>query len=226
MPRVRPLVLVLVVAVLAAVVGVVVRGTASADDVARCERHRADAAARAALVTGEGHDTVVIGDSWSVGFLLGRPSAAWPARLPGQVSVDGFSGSGFSATASPCPGVSFAERAPRAVAGGADLVVVEGGLNDYDQPEQSVREGFAALMTRLAPYVSEGKVVVVGPPPAPARARGAQRVDRWLRALCEEYGVAYLSTARLDVSYLPDRLHPDAAGHAEFGRFVAAHLPG
>ncbi|HEY0888913.1 MAG TPA: SGNH/GDSL hydrolase family protein [Nocardioides sp.] len=210
---------------LAAVVGVVVRGTASADDVARCERHQDAAAARARLVTGSGARTVVIGDSWSVGFRLDRPAAAWPARLPGRISVDGFSGSGFSATASPCPGVSFAERASRAVAGGAELVIVEGGLNDYDQPERSVRDGFAALMSRLSPYVADRAVVVVGPPPAPARSRGAQRVDRWLGQLCEEYGVAYVSSAGLDLEYLPDRLHLTAAGHRAFGDWVADQLP-
>lgn len=205
--------------------GVAVHGAASADEVTRCQRHRADAVQRRALVTGEGRRVVVIGDSWSVGFPL--PAArAWPGRLPGEVHVDGFSGSGFSATASPCGAVSFADRAPRAVAGGADLVVVEGGLNDFDQSEESVRAGFTALTTELAAYVGQGRVVVVGPAPAPSRRAGAHRVDGWLRQLCEESGVRYLSAIDQDLPYLRDRLHPTVAGHRSFGDWVAAELSG
>ena len=215
---------VLVMALLAGL-GVAIHGTAAADAVSRCQHHRADAADRRALVTGQGRRIVVIGDSWSVGYPLPAPRS-WPGRLPGEVHVDGFSGSGFSATASPCGAVSFAERASRAIAGGADLVLIEGGLNDFDQPEQSVRDGFAALTTVLAAYVDQGRVVVVGPAPAPLREAGARRVDGWLRELSAAAGVRYLSVIDEDLPYLRDRLHPTAAGHRSFGDWVAGQLTG
>jgi acyl-CoA thioesterase I len=192
---------------------------AEASHASVCHRFATDHAARLRHVTGSGRSVVVIGDSWSVGYRLTDPDRAWPSRLPGRVRVDGFSGSGFSADASPCGAVSYATRA--GTARNADLVVVEGGLNDYDQPYAAVRAGFEALMARL-----KGRdVVVFGPAPAPRRLAGARRVDRWLAALAESSGVDYVSSIHQRLPYLPDRLHLTPAGHREYGDFVAAHLP-
>ena len=189
-------------------------------DADRCERFAHDSAARAAQVTGAGERVVVIGDSWSAGLGLDRPAASWPSRLPGAVHVAGFSGSGFAAHASACHRVSFADRAAAAVRGGADLVVVEGGLNDYDQPDAEIRAGFARLMRAL-----EGRtVVVVGPASAPSRAAAVPHVDALLASLAERYGVAYVRTSGLTLDYLDDRLHLTAAGHQAFGDFVAARI--
>src|SRR4051794_35680315 len=81
----------------------------------RCQRFAADSRERAATVTGTGQRVVVIGDSWSAGLGLDRSAVSWPSRLGGAVHVAGFSGSGFSAHASSCDRVSFADRAPRAL---------------------------------------------------------------------------------------------------------------
>jgi acyl-CoA thioesterase-1 len=158
----------------------------------------------------------VIGDSYAVGLGLDRPAQAWPARLPGRVHVDGFSGSGFSARSSGCGPVSFADRAAAAV-GGADLVVVEGGLNDVDRSDAEIRTGFERLM--LA--VGERPVAVVGPPSAPARAGAVPRVDRLLADLAADHGAAYVPMSDVDLSYLDDRLHLTQAGHDAFGQRVA-----
>jgi acyl-CoA thioesterase-1 len=213
------LALVLAVGLLLAGV-VVLRGRASASAAAHCHGFAAEHAARLKHVVGTGRRIVVIGDSWSVGYKLTHPDSSWPSRLPGRVRVDGFSGSGFSAHASTCGPVSYATRAR--TARGADLVVVEGGLNDFDQPYAAVRDGFRLLMSRL-----RGRdVVVVGPAPAPRRLAGARRVDRWLAALSRSAGVDYVSSIGLTrLPYLPDRLHLTAAGHREYGDFVARHLP-
>lgn len=199
---------------------VVLRDRASASHAAGCHRFAADHAARLREVTGSGRSIVVIGDSWSVGYKLTRPDRAWPSRLPGRVRVDGFSGSGFSADASPCGAVSYATRARSAR--GADLVVVEGGLNDFDQPYSAVRAGFDLLISRLRGH----DVVVFGPAPAPRRLVGARRVDGWLAALSRSAGVDYVSSIGLTgLPYLPDRLHLTPAGHRAYGDFVADHLP-
>ncbi|WP_344044360.1 SGNH/GDSL hydrolase family protein [Nocardioides panacihumi] len=198
---------------------VVLRDRASASHAGGCHRFAADHAARLRDVTGSGRSVVVIGDSWSVGYKLTDPARAWPSRLPGRVRVDGFSGSGFSAHASSCGAVSYATRTR--TARNADLVVVEGGLNDFDQPYAAVRSGFDRLVSRLAGH----DVVVVGPAPAPRRLAGARRVDRWLAALSRAAGIDYVSSIRLRLPYLPDRLHLTLAGHREFGDFVARHLP-
>lgn len=207
---------VLLTAALTGLVGVRALGS----DPSRCDRFAAESRARAAAVTGSGPRVVVIGDSWSAGLGLDRPLRSWPSRLPGAVHVAGFSGSGFSPRASTCGRVSFADRAPAALRGGADLVVVEGGLNDYDQPGPAVRAGFARLMRGLDGY----DVVVVGPAAAPARAPAVRRVDSLLGRLAGRYDVPYLPTAGLQLAYLPDGLHLTQSGHDAFGDHVAVRL--
>ncbi|GAB3253764.1 SGNH/GDSL hydrolase family protein [Nocardioides dilutus] len=190
----------------------------------RCDRHAADATARAGQVSGTGERVVVIGDSWSVGLGLAKPAGSWPSRLDGRVHVAGFSGSGFSALASPCGRVSFADRAG-AVVTGADLVVVEGGLNDWDHSDWEIRAGYARLM-RVLRAADVPRVVVVGPASAPSRAARVPHVDALLADLSEGYGVDYVSTVGLDLDYLDDRLHLTASGHAAFGDYVERRLAG
>jgi acyl-CoA thioesterase-1 len=190
-------------------------------DVPRCERHAAQSSAREQQVRGTGERVVVIGDSYSVGILIDDPAQAWPSRLDGRVQVHGFSGSGFSTGASPCSGVSFAQRAERADLDDAALVVVQGGLNDFDQPEAAVRDGVRRLLDRVAGH----PVVLVGPAAAPSRVEGAARVDALLAEEAERAGVPYVPMGDLDLPYLEDRLHLTAEGHAVFGDAVAARLP-
>jgi acyl-CoA thioesterase-1 len=187
----------------------------------RCDRFARTASARAERDTGAGRRVVVIGDSYSVGLGLEQPDASWPSRLPGRVHVAGFSGSGFSLRASGCGTVSFADRAAAAVVG-ADLVVVEGGLNDFDRTDAEIREGFRALVRA----VEDVPLLVVGPPPAPSRAAEVPRVDALLAALAASHDAAYLSMADADLPYLDDGLHLTADGHVEFGDLVAAWVAG
>ena len=210
------------VAVLVGVVSLLVSGGARGVNTEHCARLEAQSQLREHLVTGHGSRVVVIGDSYSVGLGLRRPETSWPSRIPGRVQVYGFSGSGFSAHASACPGVSYADRAPRAIRGGADLVVVEGGLNDYDQPQAAVRAGFRRLMAELRGQ----HVLVVGPPDAPARLAAARRVDLLLRAESARARVDYLPTTAHDFSYLSDHLHLTPAGHRAFGDLVATAVAG
>lgn len=210
---------VVALALLAVLVGFYVAARAGAG-VGGCEQHRADAAERAALVTGTGDDVVVIGDSWSVGLGLDDARRSWPSRLDAQVHVAAFSGSGFSAGASQCGRVSYADRAPGAVERQTGPVVVQGGLNDFDQPSAEIAAGFRRLMTALA----DREVVVVGPTLAPRRREGARRVDLVLRELSQEYAVPYVSTGDLELSYLGDDLHLSLNGHQEFGDAVAERL--
>lgn len=191
-------------------------------DEPRCRSHGADSRERAAMVGGAGLRTVVIGDSWSVGLGLEDLGASWPSRLSGRTRVAGFSGSGLSAGASPCPGASFAERADAALRSPADLVVVQGGLNDFDQPDVAVERGFRRLMRRLAGT----PVVVVGPASAPARAEAVPRIDRLLAELSAAYGVRYVATSDLELSYLGDGLHLTAEGHRTFGDAIDARVRG
>ncbi|HEV2797414.1 MAG TPA: SGNH/GDSL hydrolase family protein [Nocardioides sp.] len=186
----------------------------------RCQQHRVDSRDRAAVVTGSGERVLVVGDSWSVGLGQDDLADSWAARLPGEVHVAGFSGSGFSARASLCGRVSFHDRTPTALEIRPSLVLVEGGLNDHDQPAAAIDRGFRDLMADLAGH----QVVVVGPADAPSRSRAVPRVDALLAGLAAEYGVPYVRTSDLDLAYLGDRLHLTAGGHREFGDAVADRI--
>jgi acyl-CoA thioesterase-1 len=209
-----------IVIALAVVLTVLSSGGATGADAERCARFSAQSQIRERLVTGHGQRVVVIGDSYAVGLGLRDPGDSWPSRLPGRVHVFGYSGSGFSAHASPCGPVSYAARAAHALRGGADLVVVEGGLNDYDQPTGAVRAGFRALLQQLRGQ----RVLVVGPASAPERADGAARVDAILRQESVRADVDYVSMLTGSFTYLDDRLHLTPAGHREFGIQVTAAI--
>lgn len=186
-----------------------------------CASFRARAAERLATVTGSGPRVVVIGDSWAVGRGLVGDQRPWPAQLPGEVHVSGFPGSGYSEQdMARCGRVSLADRAPNALRQGADLVVVEGGLNDVKRTKASITTGFHRLMSSLRGH----DTVIVGPPRAPKRGDLVVRVDRLLRRLSRQAGVPYVSTLDVRLPYLPDRLHPTAAGHVKFGRIVARRV--
>lgn len=186
-----------------------------------CERISEAASKRAGIVTGAGRTVLVVGDSWSAGWRLSDPAGAWATRLPGRVFVDGFPGSGYSADASPCGAVSYADRVEGAVQRSApDLVVVQGGLNDVDRSDAEIVEGFDRVMAALASY----DVVVVGPARAPSRARAVPRVHRLLERLCAERGVSYVGSTDLELPYLDDRLHLTAEGHRLFGEAVSERI--
>lgn len=197
---------------------------AQGDNVSKCQRFARESSAREAIVTGTGRKVVVIGDSYSAGLGLDDLARSWPRELPGEVHVHGFSGSGFSVAASPCGTVSYADRANRVIRNGADLVVLQGGLNDVRQPESALREGVRRVLARLDE--AGLPVLVVGPVPAPARMPGAARVDAVLAQECERAGADYLSLIDLELDYLDGDLHLTQQGHREFGAAVAAGLPG
>ena len=195
-----------------------VTSTAQAGDGDRCERFAAGSVERAALVTGSGPETLVIGDSWSAGLGLDDLADSWPTRLPGTVRVAGFSGSGFSHDASECGDVSFASRASAALTPATGLVVVEGGLNDHDASDAEIAAGF----TRLVEALDGHQVVVVGPAAAPSRAEAVRRVDELLAGLADQAGWGYVSAYDWELGYLPDQLHLTPEGHRAFGDLVAA----
>jgi acyl-CoA thioesterase-1 len=50
------------------------------------------------------------------------------------------------------------------------------------------------------------------------------RVDALLASLSEQYGVPYIRTSDLDLTYLDDRLHLTEDGHRDFGDAVAERI--
>ncbi|MFL6155646.1 MAG: hypothetical protein ACJ72D_06140, partial [Marmoricola sp.] len=127
-----------------AVVGLA--GPAQSSESERCGRFALQSRVRERMLTGTGRPVVVIGDSYSVGLGLSHPDRAWTRNLSGRVHVFGFSGSGFARHDSPCKDVAFDQRAPAALRARHSLVVLEGGLNDYNQSARSIRAGYRRLI--------------------------------------------------------------------------------
>ena len=205
--------------VLAAVGGLVTVVAVSASSHAqptvteRCHTIAVASEKRRATVAGTGPTVAVIGDSYSQGLGLDDARTSWPSRLSGTVVVDGFSGSGFSDAASPCRDEAYYHRVTRALAADPSLVVLQGGLNEYDVPNAEVRKGLVEALHELVGQ----RVVMVGPPMAPRRAYAVGRVDTLLARVAERRGIPYVRTTSWSLSYLPDELHLTPAGHTAFG---------
>jgi acyl-CoA thioesterase-1 len=202
-------------------------------DLPRCERFAADSVARAHAVSGSGERVVVLGDSYSAGLGLFSPASSWPSRLRGTVHVAGFSGSGFSPGASECAGVSFADRAPAALRGGADLVVVEGGLNDEPGDPSLFRGAVARTVKELRRATGGAPIVLLGPAtPGGTPSAALTRIDKDEAAVAKQLRVPYVSPLEerwinpTNVSTLVDPAtgHPSTEGHLYFGARLAQAL--
>lgn len=193
-----------------------------AEERAWCAQAKTASSTRESAVVGSaGPKVLVIGDSWSLGRGLDQESASWPSALDGaQVRVDGFSGSGYAAIASPCSGASFGQRALQAARRDFDLVIVQGGLNDTDCPADQIRAGVRAVLAAF----DGTPVILVGPSSAPARRLGVPRVEELLEAEAELGGARYVSSSEMSLPYLDDGLHLTREGHQRFGEFVEAAL--
>jgi len=186
-----------------------------------CTRLAAESVTRAAVVTGAGERVVVIGDSWASGFGLDDPGLSWPRYLDGEVRVSGFGGTGYShGLMVRCGPISFPERVPDAVAQGADLVVLEGGINDSKSDLDDVEKGFRATLDELKGY----EVIVLSAPKVNSRAKAIRVVNKMMRRVSAEYGVTYINVFDLELPMLEDNTHLTVAGHMQFGEIVARRI--
>jgi lysophospholipase L1-like esterase len=168
-----------------------------------------------------------LGDSYTQGLGLSGPEVAWPAalgeRLGAEVVVDGVGSTGFT-TAGLCylAEVSYGERL-ESDPPDADIVVVQGGVNDalLGRPE-AVAEAAAGVLGRLR---DARTVVVVGPPPVPAaEPSDIATVDAALRQACDDAGRVYVPLLDAGVELLDDRVHPTVSGQQRIAELVAAAI--
>lgn len=193
---------------------------------ASCAAVTADNAARddSRPVASGGPVAVVLGDSYTQGQHLGRPrEQAWSTLLGQQEGwttyVDGIGLTGFT-NGGYCGAQQYGTRAASALSRAPQTVVVEGGLNDTDASTADIETAARALLEDLR---AVPQLVVVGPPPAPARPSAAQ-VDQALAAATAAAGRTYVSAIAWRLPYLPDQLHLTPAGHEQFAEQVATAL--
>lgn len=164
----------------------------------------------------------VLGDSYSVGAELTAPrSHAWDVQLAKQqrwhLTVRGIGATGF-VNGGACGDRTYQSRVAQVLADKPQLVIVEGGLNDVGHPgvESAAEQLLASLPSTL-------RVIVVGPPSAPAFSRGGeQAVDRELRAAVgTTRNREYVSTIHWPLSYARSGIHLSVASHRTFAARLA-----
>lgn len=172
-------------------------------------------------VDGPGASALIMGDSYTEGALLERPAQGWAYRLVGaqgwNAFVDGIGSTGF-VTESGCGNDAFTARAEKM--DGAEVVVIQGGLNDFRDDPSKIS---AAAKVLVAGAPGSARVVVVGPPAAPARPE-ALDIDISLSRGLEGTRAEYISTVGWELDYLPDGTHLTEDGHEIFAANVAAAL--
>ncbi len=179
-------------------------------------------------VTSGDRTIAVLGDSYTQGpGLPGGPDDAWPAalgaRLGAEVVVDGVGSTGFTTAGLCAPAeITYGQRL-EADPPDADVVVVQGGVNDaiLGRPDE-VAAAAADLLGELADVPT---VVVVGPTSAPAADPSkVSTVDDALRKATEDAGRVYVPLRDAGIELLDDQLHPTVPGQQRIAELVAAAI--
>lgn len=175
---------------------------------------------------------LVVGDSIleGVGAEPRRPVMARIAarRLGWEVTADGVGGTGY-VNSGPRPGSTYGERLARTDLPSYDVIVVEGGHNDWRADPGLVAERVRDVVELVRDRAPDAELVLIGAyDPPGVRLRTA--VDRVVADVADELDVAFASPVEQGWSEgLPsrflsgDRLHPSTWGYGVLGeRFAVA----
>ena len=157
------------------------------------------------------------------------------ARLGWDVEVDAWGGTGYT-TGGARPPYLDRLRAPGALSGTYDVVLLEGGTNDArsaGDPEQ-VREAVEEVVAEVRRRQPQAQIVLMGayePPTHGARHPGRAVVDEIVEDVAEDEGLPFFSPLSggwsddQAPSFLhPDRLHPTEEGYAAMGTRLTQEL--
>ncbi len=157
------------------------------------------------------------------------------ARLGWDVEVDAWGGTGYT-TGGARPPYLDRLRAPGALSGTYDVVLVEGGTNDAvsaGDPDR-VREAVEDVVAEVRRRQPKAQIVLMGayePPPQGARHPGRAVVDEIVEDVAEDEGLPFFSPLSRGwsedqaPSFLhPDRLHPTEEGYAVMGARLTEEL--
>ena len=178
------------------------------------------------------------GDSWTVGISAdrGRGFPYVTSELLGWTPViDGVNGTGFVHTWN-ADGELYPVRAAKIPASTqADVVVLEGGINDVDAGADlsHYKEAVLSTIDSLLRHVKDRRLILFGIPPYPLPLSDeAYEIDEAQREAAAERGVAYISP--IEEEWItedhvydvidPDTDHPSNAGHAYLAKRLAADI--
>jgi lysophospholipase L1-like esterase len=176
---------------------------------------------------------LVVGDSVleGIGATPRRPVMARVAarRLGWQVVADGIGGTGY-VNSGPRPGLTYGDRLERHSLPQYDVVVVEGGHNDWRADPGLVAQRVRAVVGLVRARAPETELVLIGAyDPPGVRLRGP--VDDVVAGVADELDVPFASPIREGWAegqpprFLSgDRLHPSAYGYGVLGERLAEAL--
>ena len=149
-------------------------------------------------------------------------------RLGWDVEVDAWGGTGYTTSGARPPYLDRL-RAPGALSGTYDVVLLEGGTNDWrsaGDPER-VREAVQQVVAEVRRRQPQAQIVLMGayePPAGGAVRAGRAVVDEVIAEVAEDEGLPFFSplsggwSEDQPPSFLhPDRLHPTEEGYAVMG---------
>jgi lysophospholipase L1-like esterase len=115
----------------------------------------------------------------------------------------------------------------------ADLIIVEGGLNDIPGPLTGYSDAVARTVSTLRGKAGGAPVIVLGPvSPFGSTSEGLQAIDYFQNTGAEQAGAPYISpigehwfnTTNVHGLVDFDTFHPNTAGHAYYAGRLAADL--
>jgi lysophospholipase L1-like esterase len=176
------------------------------------------------------------GDSWTNGatadegqgfpYVLGR-SLGWQVQLGPNNS-----GAGFVHTYDPSHPL-LADSAAQLDPFEADLVVLEGGLNDEPGPLTDFIPNLMETIASLRERSGGARIVMVGPAsPDGVTPRSLAAIDSQEAAVARKLGIHYISPVQegwltpdnVQTLVDPQTYHPNTAGHAYYAGRLAADL--
>ena len=189
----------------------------------------------APVVEDEPSSVAFLGDSWTDG--VGATDMRGYAVLVGEqlgwaYTELGVSGSGYSLPGVANLGGPFGDRVDEAVAGDADVIVVQGSLNERNSTPEALAPAALATLGRLRIVADpDTRIVVLGAPYNPGTP--AATID-WVNAAigdaAAQAGLEFVDVAAenwsdpADPSIWFDDIHPNDAGHQLIADRVKALL--
>jgi lysophospholipase L1-like esterase len=155
----------------------------------------------------------VLGDSYTQGMYLDKPTDAYPYLLDPTALVDGSGGSGYS-SGGPCGSNQLTNRVAHIIGTKPAMLIIQSGINDRHYSDVGVAA--RSLFDRVAKESADTRVIVLGPfnPPAVAGPELDAVADA-IKDAAESRKLTYVDPRGWNFDLLADGLHPSQRGHQQ-----------
>lgn len=190
-----------------------------------------------------GPTVAVIGDSITARYNnnSGNSRQGWWSLVgnhyDAHVTTYAQSGSGFVRSGLACTGNRFIDRLPRIAGHPVNVVIVEGGRNDWVRckgdsflftTDAQVRTGVDLFLSRLRATVGpQTRIIVMGPPWGPANQTEQSRITGIVEASARAHNVKFIDMQGvLNADRVLDGVHPNRTGSVAIAvRFISTVGP-